>query len=92
MLSIIMLSIIMLSIIMLSIIMLSIIMLNVIMLRVVVHTVPPLLGTSGAVLTSADELRFSQHNQEETETSGIHPRCSAINQSINQLVAFIINI
>ena len=77
---------------MLSIIMLSIIMLNVIMLSVIAHTVRRLLGTSGAVLTSTDELRFSQHNQEETETSGIHLYCSAINQSINQLVAFITNI
>jgi hypothetical protein len=63
-------------------------MLSVNMLIVVVPTVPLLLTTSGAVLTSADELRFSQYNQEETETSGIHLHCCAINQS----VAFVMNI
>jgi hypothetical protein len=55
-------------------------MLSVIMLIVMAITVPPLLTTSGKVLTSDDELRFSQHNQKKTETSGIHLNCSAINQ------------
>jgi hypothetical protein len=57
-------------------------MLSVIMLIVVVPTVPLLLTTSNEALTSADGLRFCQHNQEETETSGIHLHCSAIIQSV----------
>jgi hypothetical protein len=57
-------------------------MLSVNMLIVMAPTVPPLLTTSGELLTSSDELRFSQHNQEETETSGIHLHCSAIIQSV----------
>ncbi len=59
--------------------------LSVVMLIVMAPTVPPLLPTSGEILTSTDELRFSQQNKQETETSGIHLHCSAINQSINQL-------